>query len=363
MNNIYINGSGNVSPQATTDNRHFLENPLSFEVRRLKCIDPDYKRFIPAEQIRRMGRIIRMGIAASKLCLEDAGFGAAAVSAGEFVPDAIITGTGLGCVEETEKFLTSMIRNKEEFLTPTAFIQSTHNTVAGQIALMLKCHGYNFTYVHRGVSFESALTDAMTQMQLGEISNALVGGSDELTANSFAITSRLGLWKQNPVNTFNLLNDHQRGSVAGEGSAFFFLEDHQTACSQAILNGVTMFLNPSSPQEISSRVRDFLAVHQLNPGDIDLVLMGLNGDPRTDILYHDLVESDFPLTSLGYFKNLSGEYHTASAFATWLAAMMLKTQTVPEVIQINKPPARLEKVLIYNHFQGKNHAFILLSRP
>ena len=53
------------------------------------------------------------------------------------MPDAIITGTGLGCLEDTEKFLTAMVTNKEEFLTPTSFIQSTHNTVSAQIALLL----------------------------------------------------------------------------------------------------------------------------------------------------------------------------------------------------------------------------------
>lgn len=49
--------------------------------------------------------------------------------------DAIITGTGLGCIEDSEKFLKSILDNKEEFLTPTSFIQSTHNTVGAQIAL------------------------------------------------------------------------------------------------------------------------------------------------------------------------------------------------------------------------------------
>lgn len=229
MNNVYLNGLGNVSPQKTirgiSTNGNgvatLLDEPIFFETNQFKCPDPGYKDFIPGDMIRRMGRIIKMGVTASKLCLRDAATGRNADSVQEIIPDAIITGTGLGCMEDTEKFLTSMIRNNEEFLTPTSFIQSTHNTVAGQIALLLKCHGYNFTYVHRGISFESALTDAMIQLQLGEFSNALVGGSDELTANSFAITSRLGYWKQKPVHPMNLLDDPQRGTIAGEGASLF----------------------------------------------------------------------------------------------------------------------------------------------
>jgi 3-oxoacyl-(acyl-carrier-protein) synthase len=357
ISNIFINGLGNVSPQKTTDNSRFLEEPISFDTNQLKCIDPGYKEFIPAEMIRRMGRIIKMGVAASKLCLKDAGSGHA--------PDAIITGTGLGCVEDTEKFLASMINNNEEFLTPTSFIQSTHNTVAGQIALLLKCHGYNFTYVHRGISFETALGDAMTQMQMGGFAHVLVGGSDELTANSHTITSRLGFWKPKPVHSFNLLNDKQHGTIAGEGASFMFLETQKNEHTYAQLTGVTTFLKPASKLEVQKRLHDFLATFGLTTGDIGLVILGLNGDPCGDQAYHDLVETEFQQTSLAYFKHLCGEYHTASAFGAWLGAMILKTQSVPEVVRVNNPlkQPKLEHVLIYNHFRENNQVFILLSRP
>ena len=39
-------------------------------------------------------------------------------------------------------------------------------------------HGYNVTYSHTGCSFRSALEDAMMQLQLGDISSALVGWYD-----------------------------------------------------------------------------------------------------------------------------------------------------------------------------------------
>ncbi len=361
---IYINGLGNVSPQKTTDSSHFLEEPLSFEASQLRCIDPGYKEFIPADIIRRMGRIIRMGVAASKICMKDAARGSLGGEPEEIRPEAIITGTGLGCVEDTEKFLTSMIKNNEEFLTPTSFIQSTHNTVAGQIALLLKCHGYNFTFVHRGTSFESALLDAMTQMQLGEFRNALVGGSDELTASSFAITSRLGYWKVKPIHTLNLLEDRQRGTIAGEGASFFFLESRRNENTYARLNGVSTFMKPMTHTAVVTRLHAFLATFGLTSIDIGLVVLGLNGDPRGDQVYHHLHETIFPETPVAYFKHLCGEYHTASAFATWLAAMAIKTQSVPEVVRVNNTALcnQLGYVLIYNHFRENNHAFILLSR-
>jgi len=364
---VYINGLGCVSPQ---DAGRFPAEPVFYEASQLRCIDPGYKDFVPPDLIRRMGRIIKMGVAASKLCLRDATTGAGS----EIIPEAIITGTGLGCIEDTEKFLTSMISNNEEFLTPTSFIQSTHNTVAGQIALLLRCHSYNFTYVHRGISFESALTDAIMQIRMGGSRNVLAGGTDEITPGSFAITGRLGYWKRKPVNTRNLLDDRQRGSVAGEGASFFYLEDHSNEKTYARLAGVSTFLQPASGKMISAKLDEFLSLHGLVRDNIDLLLLGLNGDPQYDQVYHDFTASDFPGTPCTYYKHLCGEYHTASAFATWLAAKVMKEQSVPGVIRVKNPPENksgspvamdhpsIENLLIYNHFRGNNHAFILLSR-
>ncbi|NJK84751.1 MAG: beta-ketoacyl synthase chain length factor [Bacteroidales bacterium] len=101
---------------------------------------------------RRMSRIVKMGICSALKCLKESGVE---------VPDAIITGTGFGCIEDTEKFLGSIIQNEEKMLNPTPFIQSTHNTVGAAIALKIKCNNYNNTYVHRGFSFEHALLDGL----------------------------------------------------------------------------------------------------------------------------------------------------------------------------------------------------------
>jgi len=362
---IYINGLGIVSPQKTADDNRFLEEPLSCLTNHLRCIEPVYKDFIPSDMIRRMGRIIKMSIAASKFCLSDAAKNSRESITTGIVPEAIITGTGLGCIEDTEKFLTSMIRDNEEFLTPTSFIQSTHNTVAGQIALLLKCHGYNFTFVHRGISFESAMIDALTQIQAGELSNALVGGSDELTANSFAITTRLGFWKQKPVQSLDILDDKQRGTIAGEGASFLFLTNEKHEHTYARLTGVTAFLRPLSHSELRDKLHKFLATFGLIPNDISLVILGLNGDQRNDQVYKNLLETDFQNTLPACFKHLCGEYHTASSFATWLAARVIREQSVPAVVRfgLRQPPAKLDHVLIYNHFRDNNHAFILLNRP
>ena len=350
---IYINAIGNISPQKTADNLHFLEEPLSYESLQLRSIDPGYKEFIPAELIRRMGRIIKMGVAASKICLNEAGCA---------VPDAIITGTGLGCIEDTEKFLATLIRNREEFLTPTSFIQSTHNTVGAQIALLLKCHGYNFAYVHRGLSFESALTDAILRLEAGHAANVLAGGIDELTNDSFAIMQRLGHLKRKPIPSLRLFEDTTRGTIAGEGASFFFLEKERKESGYAELKDVSMLFDPASDEEVEGWIAGFLSGRGLKTTDISLLVTGMNGDPASDTIYHKMLSGPFAGTPAARYKHLCGEYMTAGAFGMWLGSMIMKTQTVPEVVRMTTPPGRLNHILLWNHYRTTHHSLILLSR-
>jgi len=369
--NIYINGLGCISPQSTLDNGLLLEEPVSFETNRLKAIDPNYKEFVPPEMVRRMGRIIKMGVAAAKTCLADAKVLPSPVGEslsrklgrlGVRHPDAIITATGLGCIEDTEKFLGNMIRDKEEFLTPTSFIQSTHNTVSAQIALLIKCHGYNFTYVHRGFSFETAILDSLMQLQGGAANCVLLGCADELTNNSFQIQSRMGFWRKQPVDNLLLFEHPGKGAIAGEGAAFFLLEDQKTPTSYAVFNDVAMLFNPASPADIQAWIHAFLRDNELEVKDLDLIMPGKNGDSRFDHIYDKVVESTMPGIPTCSFKHLCGEYMTATGFATWLAARILHDRKIPGATQLQGSPGELKHILIYNHYQGINHSLILLSQ-
>jgi 3-oxoacyl-[acyl-carrier-protein] synthase II len=128
---IYIRSAASVSAQNTLGNNGFLTDIVQYTGTRLPAIEPDYKQYIDPKQIRRMSHVIKMGVAAAQECLSNAQVE---------MPGAIVTGTAFGCLEDTYTFLGRIIEMDEEMLPPTAFIQSTHNTVGAQVALMLKCH-------------------------------------------------------------------------------------------------------------------------------------------------------------------------------------------------------------------------------
>ncbi|MBU2652003.1 MAG: beta-ketoacyl synthase chain length factor [Bacteroidetes bacterium] len=354
MKQIYITGTGAITPQQTFDNSAFLDQVQEYYQNNLTCVDPNYKDFIPPLELRRMSRINRIGLSSAKICLNDAQMEN---------PDAIITGTGMGCVEDTEKFLMSMIENGEQLLTPTSFIRSTHNTVGAQIAVHLKCHNYNFTYVHRGFSFESALTDAMLLIKEGEAHRILVGGIDETSENNFKILSRLGYWKENPIRNLDLLSEKTNGTISGEGSVFVMLSDEPGKKNYGRLMAVDTFLNPDCPETINYRIISFLEENNMKPGNIDLTVMGYSGDMRYDSVFDQMYENLFSDRAQVYYKHLCGEYHTASAFGFWTAIKILETQHIPEPLIIKRGiPKEINNILIYNHFMNQHHTLMLLSR-
>ena len=349
----YINGIGIISPQNTFNTKEFLTTVIEHNSNSLRCIEPSYKEFLNPTLARRMARIIKMSIAASTICMKDARIE---------MPDAIMTGTALGCLEDTEKFLLAIIENEEQFLTPTSFIQSTHNTVSAQIALQLKCMNYNFTYVHKGFSFESALLDALMTIAEGEGKNVLVGGHDEMTDKYYRVCDRIDYWKKEIVPTMELVNSKTSGSIAGEGAAFFMLCKEKNEHTYAKLRGIKSLFKPANNIEVQNTITEFLESKELSKNDIDVIIYGINGDNRYDNIYHNLKNNYFTNSTATYFKHLCGEYQTASSFAMWLATMIIKHQTIPNALLIGENKhQKIKNILIYNTFLNIDHSMFLLS--
>jgi 3-oxoacyl-(acyl-carrier-protein) synthase len=348
---LYIHATGNISAQKTFGHPSRLEEIVKYEGPRLRCVEPDYSSIIDAKLIRRMSRIIKMGVAAAKECLQEAGIEN---------PDAIVTGTAYGCLEDTGIFLKKMVEQNEEMLTPTAFIQSTHNTIGAQIALLLQCHNYNNTFVHRGFSFESALLDAMMLLEEGMANNVLAGGIDEITDISFQVLNRFGLYKRENIPNIDLYKLSSKGSIAGEGAAFFLLSNKETSGNCAVLEGLHTFYKPSGQNKIEQEIQSFLSAQSLTIKDIDIVCTGRNGDSSGDSIYEQLGKTVFKKSVITQYKYLCGEYPTSTAFALWLATLAVKNGQWA-VVQATSFAQPIKRVLIYNHYQKIHHSLLLVS--
>lgn len=333
---IFVQGIGNVSAQRL-DAQGWPVTWTQDPGDRFRLHEPDYAQLFDPKIIRRMSRVIRMGVAAAHQ---------ASAQAGPDGPTAIIAGTAYGCLADTEVFLRKMIAQDEAFLSPTAFIQSTHNTVAGQIAMMLQCHGHNNTFVHRGLSFEHALLDAALLLHEDPEQRVLVGGVDEVTETSLQLLKRFGVYR----------GAHgMRGLAAGEGASFFLLSAQAGSSSCAVIREMAL---PAEGTETALS----LALEQVLSAarkPVDLVLHGDWKTPDSAGSVAAWLAGRFDSVPRIAYKPFCGEYPTASAFGLWMAAGILGGQALPSAANAGHEPVR--SVLLVNNWLDRYHSLILLE--
>lgn len=350
MAEAFIRGMAAISPQQSWNDETLLAQAFDYRGTDLPAVEPDYEEWIDPRQLRRMSRVIRMGITAGLMALRDAKVN---------VPDGIITGTAYGCLEDTGIFLNKMVTNSEDGLNPTPFIQSTHNTVGSQIAMLLQCQGYNQTYAHSAFSFESALIDTLMHLAESPGRKFLVGGFDEATQLSRTILERFGIFRRKLASTLHIFDHQRKGTTNGEGAAFFVLTGNQDESSLANIEGVKTFYRPD-PQRLRDGIEIFIREAGLRPSEVDLVLLGKNGDKVHDTHLDLLAKSIFPKSAVGLFKHLSGEYPSASAFALWLGARIVSEKHIPEIVSLRQVTRPVKHVLIFNSWFETHYSAILL---
>ena len=224
-------------------------------------------------------------------------------------PDAIITGTGMGCMENSEKFLIDLSRFGEQCLKPTLFMQSTHNTISSLIAIILKCHGYNNTYSHKGISFESSLFDAWIQIKSGMIRNALVGAHDEVT----------------PFMDLVMERTHPEYSLVSEASVSTIVTNTRSDRNLCEISDVRLLHRPE--------YSDLAAL--LNPEEDGIILLGLNGNSLNDEPYEKLVRTLSYNPHILQYKNIFGDNFSASALAFYAASKIMQRQEIPSLMLWN----------------------------
>jgi 3-oxoacyl-(acyl-carrier-protein) synthase len=251
-------------------------------------------------------------------------------------------------VEDSERFLLSIYKNKENLLPPTPFIQSTHNALGSQIAILLGNYHYNMAYAHGSSAFEHALADGLMRIGCGDSKSILLGGFDEITPNQFILYDRLGHWRRDPVSNLGLLADPGEGTIAGEGFNFFLLADRSNANSYGEIIAADL------------QISDII-----DPADIDWVLAGMNGDKFHDDQLEAAITGLFPGgVNLAGYKHLCGEYLTSSAFALCVAAKSLRARHLPEILQLKnvKKIDEIRNILIFNVSKNSRYNGILLKR-
>lgn len=233
-------------------------NLNSFAANNFNAVEPDYKEVIANANLRRrMNRMLKMGTYAAMKCLADTDV------------DMMLTATSLGSISDTEKMLDTIYSSGETLGNPTAFIQSTFNTLAGNIAQLKSTHIPNVTFVNRGETVANALGYAQVKLSC-DADNILYVSSDEKTELSETVLKKFHL---------------SANGMYGEGSTAMILSSEKTeALAEIVFSKCGI--------DVMSALKEL-------------------GIPMEDVEILD-------------YKRWCGEYATALAFGVALAARMLE---------------------------------------
>ena len=357
QNDIFVLSAKQISMQQPLS-EEWMENPILYDVPFSRSIDPSFKEYVSPIEARRMGRILKRALATSKEALKTAGCDTV---------DAIMTGTGFGCIENTEFFLDALSNEGEQLLKPTYFMQSTHNTISSLVAIQTKNYNYNATYAHKGISFESALHDAWLQFRLCKIGSALVGCHDEMTETFHSIMKKGGVMGHDDercgeVAVSVVLSRHceEERRSNPDMSALRQAQGPQSLCR---LTGLKMLHQPTM-NDLMDAVTTMLQSAERSLADVDYILTGISGNHENDKAYLAETKTLFGDKPLLKYKHLFGENFTASGLGFYVAAQCLKAGRVPSPHFVNANEVSDKQpvcILLFNRSDGKDFTLTLLE--
>jgi hypothetical protein len=338
---FYIHQTSCISHQPTF-NEVDLENLQPSADNQLHALEPKYSS-IPPGQLRRMGRALRMGVGTGMRLLESNKV------------DGMLIATANGGIEDSITFLNQIIDYEEGRLTPTNFVQSTFNAIAGLMGMITNNKGYNATHVHRGLAFENVVLDAALLLMENPTHSYLIGGVDEISVRNYRMEAMAGWYKKEPVSNAELYNANTPGALPGEGAAMFVVSNNSKGATSRLAK--LQMVHTTSVDVVKQQLQKFIENER-----IDFLLSGESGDSRFVEFYRGVESMLSTEIGVARFKHMTGEFQTVSALALWLACHFAETGLVAAHALKRNSVKPIQRILIYNNYHAAQHSFMLVEK-
>ena len=251
-----------------------------------------------------------------------------------------------------------------------------HNSLASQVAIQFKLGGENHTITHGPVSFELAVWQAMVLLKTGRAGYVLACGVDELNPYAAYAGHDFGLWRLTggPQPPGRNRGGRLPGAFPGEGAAAFLLGGSPAGRGTPYIKGVKVRpliardWSRVSPEEEVDFLQQTITAAGLHVGDLDLILTGADGEAQLRDLYLPSLTALFKAggreIGYGHYKNLCGEFCSASAIGLALAVEMLQGSQIPPGLMIRggREPTGMNNILLYQIARPGFHSACLVGR-
>jgi 3-oxoacyl-[acyl-carrier-protein] synthase II len=213
-----------------------LFNPETFPVRiagEVRDFDPHL--FFPNAVVRRLDRFALMGLAATKMALEDADLPLQFNSC-ESEKVCVRVGTVIGALAHAEEIHSIFIEKGSKRIHPYFSSLVLPSSLATQIGMTCGVHGSISTVVSACASGTSAIGETFRLIRRGEYEIGIAGASEApitpMVVTSFSSVGLLSTTNDEPTKACRPFSRDRNGIVLAEGAAVVILEEMNRAVSR-----------------------------------------------------------------------------------------------------------------------------------
>jgi 3-oxoacyl-[acyl-carrier-protein] synthase II len=247
---IVITGVGAVSPngvgrenyfRAIASGRSGIRNVTQFDASSLPCRvagevngEFDTNKWVDAKNLKHVGRVVPLAIAASDEALRDAKLDPQAVDLETRRSIGVMLGSGGGAIEFSERMYELWYRGAVKQASVYAIPSGTIGTLASEISMAYDLHGFSHLISTGCTSSTDAIGYAYRNLKLGVIDYVVTGGADapitEGIMTGFCIMRIVSSsFNDSPESSSRPFTRNRDGFVLAEGAWMFVMEREETA--------------------------------------------------------------------------------------------------------------------------------------
>ena len=245
---IVITGLGVLSPNGVGRDNYFsavaggvsgVRNITHFDASDLPCrvageVDFDPSVWIDAKNMKHVGRVVPMAVAATDEALRDAKLDPSVLDLETKRSIGVMLGSGGGAIEFSERMYELWYKGAVKQASVYAIPSGTIGTLASEISMAYDFHGFSHLISTGCTSSTDAIGYAYRNLKLGVCDYVITGGADaaitEGIMTGFCIMRIVAsAFNHSPETASRPFTRNRDGFVLGEGAWMFVMERESTA--------------------------------------------------------------------------------------------------------------------------------------
>jgi len=194
----------------------------------VKNFDP--ARYIERKEIKKMGRFIQFGIAATEFALAQSGFKIDAYNAERV---GVFIGSGIGGFEVIEREHKVLLEKGPSRISPFFIPATIINLASGYVSIRTGAKGPNSATATACTSSAHSIGDSFKIIQRGDADAMICGGAEAaitpMSVGGFAAMRALSQRNDEPGKASRPWDAQRDGFVVGEGSGMLIIEELELA--------------------------------------------------------------------------------------------------------------------------------------